>query len=575
MLIPLRRPPSPVDEPLKILIVGDSISHGREGDWTWRYRLWQWLRSQSIPFTFVGPYTGTVPPDSPYPPTPPRLIDEPEPPPRPLRTDGGYAKPVSPAFLEGSNHFSASGRQIYQAKFLIAEEISLYEPDICLVQLGFNDLAWLGSGPSDALDNMQELIEEARAAKPDLMFAVADVPHRTDLPGREELRLNTDIYNAALAGAVSDWDTEESPVKLVRFCENYSCGGADSRAAYDGLHPNALGEYQIAQAFARTLVRDFGMGRGGLEIPDGIPERVVGVPGEIKASSAPCGVEVEWETVYGAYGYELDRIGGDVRYSACNKFWETDCEPGEVFSYRVRSLYGDSVRSEWTEVVEAVAMPETAPPPANIKLWPLKTGFQIAFSKPEGKFAREIERYSVVVYDYCLPGSFPRAFGVKHQIGLVLGLEIGHRYGVWVRAWNKAGEGLPKGCDREVVPGRMGSIPAPRGLRIEMLKSGGAELLWPVDDSVGGYEVWALDTTEGKQKCLFECPVDGFECGKRTVNWLAPSLRAWSFAIKAYNGSEESELSEWLSVPENASSWGPSPLRIDDSINLSISYRYC
>ncbi|KAK4464456.1 carbohydrate esterase [Cladorrhinum samala] len=584
MLIPLRRPSSAAAGPLKILVVGDSISHGREGDWTWRYRLWEWLRCQpDVPFKFVGSYRGTVPPDSPRPPTPPRLVDEPEPPPRPLRTDGGYAKPVCPEFLEdgGCNHFSAFGRQIYQAKSLVAGEVSLWQPDLCLVEMGFNDLAWLGSSASDVLGFMRELIEQARAAKPDLMFAVADVPHRrTDSPGQEdELSLRTDMYNAALARAVLDWDAPGSPVKLVRFCENYWCGGADSRAAYDGLHPNALGEYQIAQAFVRTLVRDFGIGKGDLEIPSDrmIPERVVSVPGGVEARSAPCGAEVEWEKVYGAYGYELDRIGrGEVRYSACNKFWQTDCEPGEVLRYRVRSVYGDSVRSEWSDAVEAVARPETAPPPGNIKLWPANTGFQIAFSKPEGKFVGEIERYSVVVYDHCLPGSFPRAFGIKDRIALVTGLEVGHRYGVWVRAWNKAGEGLPNGCDREVVPGLTGVISAPRGFRIEVLENGGADLMWPVDYSVGGYEVWALNTTERKQECLFKCPVDGFECGKRTVRWLTPSLRTWKFAIKAYNGSVESDLSEWLSVPENGSSLGPSsPLLIDDSINLSISQRYC
>jgi len=31
-------------------------------------------------------------------------------------------------------------------------------------------------------------------------------------------------------------------------------------AAYDGLHPNALGEYQIAQAFSKTLCEDFQLG---------------------------------------------------------------------------------------------------------------------------------------------------------------------------------------------------------------------------------------------------------------------------------------------------------------------------
>ena len=43
---------------IKVMIVGDSISQGHEGDWTWRYRLWQWFQSEGVAVDFVGPYTG-------------------------------------------------------------------------------------------------------------------------------------------------------------------------------------------------------------------------------------------------------------------------------------------------------------------------------------------------------------------------------------------------------------------------------------------------------------------------------------------------------------------------------------
>lgn len=51
----------------KLMIVGDSISQGMEGDWTWRYRLWEWLDSQHQDFEFVGPWTGTRQPPDPAP----------------------------------------------------------------------------------------------------------------------------------------------------------------------------------------------------------------------------------------------------------------------------------------------------------------------------------------------------------------------------------------------------------------------------------------------------------------------------------------------------------------------------
>ena len=41
---------------LKIMICGDSMSHGEEGDHTWRYRLWEWLRDDApqVQASFVG-----------------------------------------------------------------------------------------------------------------------------------------------------------------------------------------------------------------------------------------------------------------------------------------------------------------------------------------------------------------------------------------------------------------------------------------------------------------------------------------------------------------------------------------
>ena len=67
--------------PLRVMIVGDSITHGEEGDYTWRYRVWEWFRScvPEVKATFVGPYVGTVPPQIPQPPQPPRLPEEKEP----------------------------------------------------------------------------------------------------------------------------------------------------------------------------------------------------------------------------------------------------------------------------------------------------------------------------------------------------------------------------------------------------------------------------------------------------------------------------------------------------------------
>jgi hypothetical protein len=208
---------------IRVMVVGDSISHGREGDWTWRYRIWEWFACEGVDVCFVGPYKGTVPHQEPHSPRPPRLIGEPPDPPAPPGTDGGYAAGIDRDFLSNSNHFAVNGRQASQAKDLIAEQVAAHQPDLCLVELGYNDLGWRVCGPIETLASMKHLVDEARSAKPDLKFAIANIPHRTDVPGREDLPVDTDLYDLMLAEAIQYWNTPKSPIALVRFCENYSC----------------------------------------------------------------------------------------------------------------------------------------------------------------------------------------------------------------------------------------------------------------------------------------------------------------------------------------------------------------
>ncbi len=61
-------------------------------------------------------------------------------------------------------------------------------------------------------------------------------------------------------------------------------------AGYDGLHPNALGEYQIAHAFTKTLNEKFKIGQQPLAIPDQIPRRPCAAPTRPKAEAKEDGL---------------------------------------------------------------------------------------------------------------------------------------------------------------------------------------------------------------------------------------------------------------------------------------------
>ncbi|KAF6830625.1 fibronectin type III domain-containing protein [Colletotrichum plurivorum] len=209
-----------------------------------------------------------------------------------------------------SNHFALWGEQTYQCRKLIGRQVEEYQPDYLLVMLGFNDMAWGVGGPEDAICWMGELIDNARREKPDVRIALANVPQPTPQHGTERLAEMIDRCNCLLEDSLPRWrqDCQTSPIELVQVAETYIC----PEASYDGVHPAALGEFQIAKAFSRTLAGAFDLGNEQLEIPSDIPERPISIPQTLTAKARPYGFDVTWDAVYGARRYELRmRIAGE------------------------------------------------------------------------------------------------------------------------------------------------------------------------------------------------------------------------------------------------------------------------
>lgn len=67
---------------------------------------------------------------------------------------------------------------------------------------------------------------------------------------------------------------------------------------YDGLHPNAWGEYLIASAFSNTLVNSLNMGSNTITTPPkGDPNvgKSLDPPANFKGFSSPQGVTATWD----------------------------------------------------------------------------------------------------------------------------------------------------------------------------------------------------------------------------------------------------------------------------------------
>lgn len=224
-LVPTQQPPA-----LKILVCGDSITQGADGDFTWRYRLWEWFRQQqeaennettttmttttAPTLHFVGPYTGTLPAAV------ADAIDLADP-----QTNGTYHPAVDPAFYPGGNsaHFAVYGRPAWLDVDLIAAQVAAARPDVVVLHLGFNDIGWWAQTAAELLASVRALVDNARLGRPDLRILVADVSHRVLVPGREDIPRTTDSYNALLRESVAGWSTEQSPVWVVKVSEDYDC----------------------------------------------------------------------------------------------------------------------------------------------------------------------------------------------------------------------------------------------------------------------------------------------------------------------------------------------------------------
>lgn len=418
-----------------MMVVGDSISHGLEGDYTWRYRLKQHLDAASAPIDFVGPYTGTNRlPDS----QPANFPDSSAPP----TFSGTYRDNLT----FDSNHFAQWGRQAGQAKWDIYQMTGRYKPDYLLVALGFNDLGWQVADPDGLINHMKELITNARAAKPNIRILVANVVHRTPLAQVPNLGATITAYNTKLGPALRSMDSLPSPVRLVDIDTGYD----PVRDAYDGLHPNGVGEYKIARAFGNTLSSQFGFGRTFGAIPSSVPQLTPTTPRSSQALAVDAGIRVSWEHSYGADGYWLyqrnvtlnqpfQKLPLPIPADSWTVAWVT---PGQRYEFYVVPLRGASLGQK-SPNASVVADPKTSSGPTNIVATPHSRYIDLSWRRPQGPNSSSVTGYRIYYKDESVPGSFAEIIETTALSARLNNLVTGHQYAIAISAINAAGEGSP------------------------------------------------------------------------------------------------------------------------------------
>ncbi len=225
------------DVAMRFLFVGDSMTIGRSGDFTWRYRMWQHLEATlgEGGYAITGPRTELYDTEAGA----------------PLSHD--YGDPAFPA--PARRHLAGWGEGWLHMAPVIADTVTATRADVLLVSLGLIDLGFYTDSTQTAA-NVRAFITAARAANPRIRLVLLPVIPNVRAESDAPFSAECDRFNTLLAKAVADLDGPSSPVLLASHPAGYDIH-ADT---YDGTHPGPTGEHKLAGAFAEAMHQAWGVG---------------------------------------------------------------------------------------------------------------------------------------------------------------------------------------------------------------------------------------------------------------------------------------------------------------------------
>jgi hypothetical protein len=216
------------------MIVGDSITQGSAGDYTWQYWLYEHLRADGVRPTMVGPYSWLY-----------NNVTN-------VQGDHSYA---NPHFEHANDAFW--GLTLLHEKDVIGGLAATYRPDYLLVLLGLNDLLWDGISQPDMTENLTSFISAARAVRPRIRIVLGLIPPDIHQRTSPAFAASVASYNQTISLTASQLSTTASPIAVAHDGAGISIG-AD---LWDGTHPNTNGQIKIAASFADVLARRFRLGK--------------------------------------------------------------------------------------------------------------------------------------------------------------------------------------------------------------------------------------------------------------------------------------------------------------------------
>lgn len=209
---------------LRILVAGDSMTHGFSGDVTWRYWVGKELRRQGVRINYVGPHKGTTQ--------------------GPFNQYGGRYRFRFP----DSEHAATAGSRLIQRIHLgtITKKVKRYRPDVVMVMLGYNDLR-LAKRPAKVVKKaLTRYVRRVHRASPRTRVIVGEI-YDTVHGNRTPVRLS----NAAVNAHIRRLARKHRWITVARTAP----GWQPTKWSTDGIHPTPTGETFLAQRFAAALHR--------------------------------------------------------------------------------------------------------------------------------------------------------------------------------------------------------------------------------------------------------------------------------------------------------------------------------
>ncbi|MFE9725501.1 GDSL-type esterase/lipase family protein [Streptomyces sp. NPDC005794] len=225
------------DVAMRFLFVGDSMTIGRRGDFTWRYRMWQHLEATlgDGGYAITGPRTTLYDTEANAP------------------CSHAYGDATFPA--PARRHLAGWGEGWLHMAPVIADTVTAARADVLLVSLGLIDLGFYTDSTQTAA-NVRAFITAARTANPRIKLVLLPVIPNVRAESDAPFAAECDRFNTLLAKAVADLDAPSSPVLLASHPVGYDI----HTDTYDGTHPGPTGEHKLAGAFAHAMHTAWGVG---------------------------------------------------------------------------------------------------------------------------------------------------------------------------------------------------------------------------------------------------------------------------------------------------------------------------